>query len=278
MTRGGLGAASLVATWLLLLSACSSRDDSTSKPSAVSSNTTASPAVTGSSKVAINTKTIERFCQKTYSELVAKELQSCSTEERATDEFTMRQQVGLLGEALCAEWMLKAVAKQRVELDPTRESQCSKAMIALGARKRVEKQLRECEGFVVGLQKLEQPCAHDFECEAGLHCFGALERDGKKPGKDGLCKKPAGRGEACGKEEIHDPVHASHPTCQPGLSCDEHGETSCREVVPTPSASALPPSERVAGLPCDDSSQCAGRCSKKNTEPRGVCVSFCGSK
>lgn len=260
-----------------------------SSPSAISS---------AESVAKTNVKSAERFCHETYGGLVARESQACSADDRASEEFTLRQQIALLGEALCAEWLLKALAKDRLRLDTTKLETCSKAVIDAGSRKRIEKQIPACEGFATGLQKVDRPCAHDLECEAGLHCLGAVERDGKKPGRDGVCKPPAARGERCGKDEIHDPVHAAHPTCQPGLFCDEQGETSCRALVSIGAAcdtgdrcerdgecvskrcvaASLPSFDRSAGQPCDESSQCAGRCIRKAGENRGVCAAFCGSR
>jgi hypothetical protein len=259
-----------------------------------------SPSATSSadSVAKTNVQSAERFCHDTYGGLIAHEAQACSDDDRASEEFTLRQQIGMLGEALCAEWLLKALANQRLRLDTTKLDACSKAVLESGSRKRIEKQFVACEGFAIGLQKVEQSCAHDLECEAGLHCLGAVERDGKKPGRDGVCKPPSARGEHCGKDEVHDPVHAAHPTCQPGLFCDERGETSCRALVSIGAVcdtgdrcerdgeclskrcvvASLPASDRSAGQPCDDSAQCAGRCVRKSGQNRGSCATFCGSK
>jgi hypothetical protein len=175
------------------------------------------------------------FCEgATAPRLFVRNPKCSAAEIRADIERNRRMPFGGFGDAMRRSQVLRCIArvtssveKARVRLDPEAGERCIAAAIAV-AFDVIPSPIdtAECNGYVIGLQQMGQPCTDPWECIDGLACVGFTRT------KDGRCKPLPTLGAPCGNGEPDRNLPfdiGDRPACSSGARCFPWGGT-CRRA------------------------------------------------
>lgn len=173
---------------------------------------------------------VREFCDRTIAAFAAKAANCCSEADRTTAKFASLDGDRRAMATECEPMISNAIASGRIRFDSDRAKACSSAL-----RSKIEnlpcssQEVRApmtwdaaaCEGVVLGLQGVDQPCRRPSECRPGLACVGYGENT------EGACRALPGGDDACTPVRagmVVFPFDTALPLCAPNLTCTRNSE------------------------------------------------------
>jgi len=170
---------------------------------------------------------VREFCDRTIRAFAEKAASCCSEADRGAAQFASLDGDRHAMATECVPLIGNAIASGRIRFDSDRAASCSAAFEAkienLSCSSPEARALSlwdstVCDGVILGLQDVDQPCQRPSECRPGLACVGYAKD------AEGSCRALPGGRDPCSRVRtgvIGFPFDTAVPQCAANLRCTQ---------------------------------------------------------